>query len=279
MTAYRLLMVQPDGYAHAGALTELIETLRYGLQRLGKDVSIDGTPRPGEQVIVFGAHLAADGQPVPWPDDAILFNTEQMTAESTWHTQAYLARLASHRVWDYSKRNIERLHEHGVATASWVPIGFVPELARIPRAPEDIDVLFYGSLNARREAIIDALQARGLRVLPVFGQYGAERDALIARARVVLNMHYYESKIFETVRVSYLLANRKAVVAECGVDTEIEDYWRRAVLGVSYAGLTDACAFLCAHPSERAELAERGYRLFSARRQEDILASAIGMPS
>ena len=39
MTAYRLLMVQPDGYAHAGALTELIETLRYGLQRLGKDVS------------------------------------------------------------------------------------------------------------------------------------------------------------------------------------------------------------------------------------------------
>lgn len=275
MTNYRLLLIRPEGYTHADALAELVETLQHGLTRLGHTVTIDGRPVDGEQVIVFGAHLADEGRRCPWPADAILFNTEQMTDESSWCTPAYLERLASHRVWDYSARNVERLRRIGVTDVTYVPIGYVPELTRIVTAPEDIDVLFYGSINDRREAILAELRTRGLNVIHVFGQYGAARDALIARAKVVLNMHYYESRIFEIVRVSYLLANRKAVVAECDEDTEIDPDMRRAVLGVPYTGLVDACAFLCAHPAERAALAERGFRLFTARRQEALLASLV----
>ena len=40
----------------------------------------------------------------------------------------------------------------------YVPLGFVPELARIDKAPvEDIDILFYGSYNPRRVAVLDEL--------------------------------------------------------------------------------------------------------------------------
>ena len=46
-----------------------------------------------------------------------------------------------------------------------------------------------------------------------YGVYGAERDRLIARSRLVLNVHYFPTHIFEMIRVSYLLANRTAVVA------------------------------------------------------------------
>ena len=60
------------------------------------------------------------------------------------------------------------------------------------------------------------------RVRAESGVRGAERDALIARARLVLNLHFYPTAIFELVRVSYLLANGKAVVAECGPETEID---------------------------------------------------------
>jgi hypothetical protein len=61
------------------------------------------------------------------------------------------------------------------------------------------------------------------------GVYREERDRLIARAKVVLNMHYYDARVFEIVRVSYLLSNEKAVVAECGATTTIEPDIRDAV--------------------------------------------------
>jgi hypothetical protein len=44
--------------------------------------------------------------------------------------------------------------------------------------------------------------------------WGPARDELIARAKVVLNLHYYEAAIFEQVRVSYLLNNEALVISE-----------------------------------------------------------------
>jgi hypothetical protein len=46
-----------------------------------------------------------------------------------------------------------------------VPLGYATELPRISRATEqDIDVLFYGSLNPRRAAVLDQLRQAGLAV-------------------------------------------------------------------------------------------------------------------
>ena len=129
-------------------------------------------------------------------------------------------------MWDYSLHNIDKWKTYwetmNCAYAPvHVPLGYVPELTRIRPAPiQDIDVLFYGSLNDRRSAIIKALCDAGANVHTVFGVYGKGRDELIARSKVVLNLHFYEQKLFEIVRVSYLLANSKAVVTECSSDTD-----------------------------------------------------------
>jgi hypothetical protein len=41
-----------------------------------------------------------------------------------------------------------------------MPVGYVPELERIRPAPaEDIDVLFFGSVNDRRQRVLDQLRA------------------------------------------------------------------------------------------------------------------------
>ena len=87
----------------------------------------------------------------------------------------------------------------------------MPELTRIDRRRDpDLDVLFFGSLNPRRIAVIESLRAAGLRAEAVFGVYGEPRDDLIARAEAILNVHYYEAKVLEMVRLSYLLANAAA---------------------------------------------------------------------
>lgn len=71
---------------------------------------------------------------------------------------------------------------------------------------------------------------------------GDERDQYIARAKVVLNMHrFQETKVFEIARVSYLLANRKAVVSEISSATVVDDDIRMAIASDSIDRLVDLC--------------------------------------
>jgi hypothetical protein len=240
-------------------------------------VRFDGDTRPGERQIVFGAHLLLHCPSVELPPDAIVYNTEQLTADSIWLPDDYVTLLRKYSVWDYSQRNIERLRRLGVSRASFVRLGYVPELKRIKPRSQDIDVLFYGSINDRRGLVLDGLKAFGVNVVHLFGAYGAARDEMIARAKILLNMHYYASKIFEIVRVSYLLTNGKAVVAECGPETEVEPDIRQAVWGVGYDSLITACRHLLGNEQARHALAARGQEIFSARREEEILARALAI--
>lgn len=275
MRGYHILQVRPQGYIHAEALTELTLSCYFGLQRLGETVSRDMEP-PAGRAIVFGAHLL--NQSSTLPANAIVYNTEQILPGSPWIRSAYLDRLRNHVVWDYSERNALRLRELGVPDVRHVPVGYVPELVRIQPVVEDIDVLFYGSLNERRLYVLDQLKRRGLNVVDLFGVYGQTRDRMIARAKIVLNVHFYESKIFEIVRVSYLLSNSKAVVCECGSETEIDVHLRDAVYCADYAKLSDACVVLLQDEGMRHALALRGHEIFSNCRSEDSLAKALGLP-
>ncbi len=105
--------------------------------------------------------------------------------------------------------------------------------------------------------------------------YGASRDAWIARSKIVLNIHYWEAKIFEIARVSYLLANRRAVVSERGADPTLERDLESGIAFADYDELVDRCVELLGDERARRELAERGYQAFSARDQAAILHRAL----
>jgi hypothetical protein len=152
----------------------------------------------------------------------------------------------------------------------------VPELTRQhPVSRQTTDVLFYGSLNGRRNAILAALKQAGLKVRHLFSVYGSERDAAIADAKVVLNLHFYEDSIHEIVRTSYLLANSKAVVTECGPNTEIDDDLRAAMVCVPYKEIVQSCVALVNDEARRRDLERRGYEVFARRDQSTLLREAI----
>lgn len=274
VAAFQILHVSPLGYVHSEALTELAESVYHGLRRLGATVVYGGTPDRAMRQIVFGGHLLPELHGLA--DDAIIYNSEPIVAGSPWLTGTYMKLLKCHRIWDYSAENAARLRSLGADSVDHVPVGYVPELSRIGPAVEDIDVLFYGSITPRRQAILEALKARGLRVTGLCGCYGEERDKIIARAKIVLSVHSYsEVKIFEIVRAAYLLANFKAIVAECGPDTSVEPDIRDALRGVPYDAIVDACVDLSRDDAARRELANRGHMLFSNRRTEAILAATL----
>ena len=268
-------IVSPTGYPHSEAFREVGETLQFAATALGHDaVLTTELALPGRRHIVLGSNLlpALGLRPAP---GSILYNLEQVQAGSSWMRPGLLELFREFPVWDYSARNVERWAELGVPKPRCVPIGTVPEMTRIPSRPEEIDVLFYGSINERRKTIIDALRARGVRAEAIFGAYGAVRDQLISVSRLILNLHYYEAKVFEIVRVSYLLANRRAVVSERGADPDEEAEFEPGVAFADYADLADRCIELLARPDERARLADAGHAIMSRRSAAAYLQEAL----
>ena len=275
---FLICVLRPPGYRHAAAFREIAETLCFGLQRLGCVAAIQENRFASDATtIVLGGNLIGEKVIDMIPANSILYNLEQIEPTSKWWEPSFQRLLREFTVWDYSLRNIQRMKQfRDGAHIRHVPIGYVPEMSRIEAAArQDIDVLFYGSTNTRRAKILDALRATGLNLHVAFDVYGAERDALIARSKVVLNMHYYDSSIFEIVRVSYLLANRKAVVTECHAGTEIEDGMQDAVAAAPYDRLVDACVDLVANSRLREALEQRGFARMAARDETVILRAAL----
>jgi hypothetical protein len=227
------------------------------------------------RTIVLGGNLLVQYGLEP-PKNPIFYNLEQLGDDLPWMTMPEFVDLfRRYPTWDYSQANIEYLAAMGLPRPTYVPIGYVPELTRIAQAAEDIDVLFYGALNGRRYAVLRDLHDRGLRVKWLSYVYGASRDAWIARSKIVLNLHYWEAKIFEITRVSYLLANRRAVVSEHGADPTLERDLQSGIAFADYDELVDRCLELVGDERARRKLAERGYQAFSARDQAAILDRAL----
>ncbi len=276
MSRFHITLVRPEGFLHTEAFREVAETLQFGLRSIGHTAQIqDNSIDPSATNILLGAHLlpAADASMVP--PGSILYNLEQLGGPSLPKHFYELARRC--QVWDYSLHNIATWNVMRCPTPPvHVPLGYIPELSRIKAAPaQDIDVLFYGSLNERRTQIVKALKDAGAKVHILFGVYGEERDKFISRSKIILNVHFYDAKIFEIVRVSYLLANSKAVVTELCPDTEVEKGLADAVQGCPYNSLVQACLSLLHNDDSRRKLEARGFQWFSQRKESDILSNAI----
>jgi hypothetical protein len=275
----QLAIVEPDNYPHAAGLSELVNAWSHALAELGSRANVMRNTFSSQGVnVVFGAHLIdTPALAERLPANSVLVNLEQLRGSRLEAQPVYCDLLRRLPVWDHSRRNIVELRAlTGNERAHRIGIGFVPQMQSIaPALEQPTDVLFYGSINDRRRAILSALQHAGMRVRCLYGVYGAERDRAIAEAKVVLNVHFYEDSIHEIVRTSHLLANRKAVVCECNADTEIDEDMRQAVVAKPYGELVEACIALVRDNTRRWEMERQGFDVFSRRSQSAMLAQAI----
>ncbi|TSA11055.1 MAG: hypothetical protein D4R74_13665 [Betaproteobacteria bacterium] len=275
------LNLPPPHFAHSGIMTEVCETVHHGLRGLGHDSVLTENAVFADRInILFAGHLLPLFGDFSLPPATVFFNLEPIIPEMLARIPQY-PDLLGHpnvlRVWDYDARNLPALAELGIRTAVHTPIGYAPEMTRIAKAAEcDIDVLFYGILVERRLALKNALDRAGLKTEFASGIYGDERDALVARAKVVLNISQFEhSSRFDQVRLSYLLANRKCIVSEGGIDPMLEQDFAVAVTFAPYAELVNECVYLCAVTAERELMEQRGFEFFSRRLQSELLRGPV----
>jgi hypothetical protein len=136
--------------------------------------------------------------------------------------------------WNYSAENSRVFGD--TPRPLRIPLG-----QRQPAPPgrkPDLDVVFVGSLNRRRLLLLSRLEKTGMRVAHTAGpMFGADLAGLEARARVVLNAHFYEPGIFESFRVVPAAARGSVVVSEASLGGEGEEFCAKTA---PYSELVDA---------------------------------------
>lgn len=277
---YHLVHIQvPRGHGLLG-YKDVIDSVQWGLTQQGHTVTYGvNQVNADARNIIFGAQVVSVENQASFPPDSIVYNFEQIRGRSTAQVRRELRAAAERfQIWDYSEGNLDTWRQFALkAPPVHVPVGYAPNLTRIPKAAvQDIDVLFYGMPNELRLGAFHAVTQLGLTAVFVCGLYGAARDDLISRAKTVLNMMLYRGvRVFEIVRVSYLWANRKAVIANIDPDTEIEPGVLDALIPTTPETLKQLTNDIVVDPARRLEIEERGFAFFSQRRIEPILEAAL----
>jgi len=189
------------------------------------------------------------------PHHYIVYQMEQTNnPDSGWFTDTYRQHLSKAiEIWDYSLINYQQLRHWGYTQIKYVPLLCMPCLKSIPKIPwgqRPIDVLFYGSINPRRQQILDQLTSnKGLFVVARHHLWNEERSQLISQSKIVINLHYYQHSILETARLSYLLTNGCVVVSEKSQDPLLDKSHSSYVIFSDYLQLAQTCLDLLSnHP-------------------------------
>lgn len=243
MEKFNICIVRPPAYRWSSVFFELAELIAFSLQDNGYLTQVtENHLAPTGMNLIIGCHLMDVSVTPQIPSDTIILNTEQLgVGLDIWNQRIlhFVQRFAS---WDYSADNIVKFKKLGIAEPKWLKFGYHPKLNRITSTTDkDIDVLFYGNLNEPRLQILNEIERRGARVAKLFGVFGTERDAYIARSKLVLNLHQHQTKVFEIVRVHYLMNNSKAIVSQCDADTKIDPNYMDGLLLADYDSLVDKC--------------------------------------
>ena len=145
----------------------------------------------------------------------------EQTVSDRWFGQENMQKLKkSLLVMDYSLNNISYLNQHfPLSHIYYTPISPI-DLASESSHDHEYDVLFYGDTNNdRRKVYLEALEKR-FKVKIINNAFGEDVWHAIRKAKVVINIHYYESALLETTRLYECLSNHALVISEKSSDFE-----------------------------------------------------------
>lgn len=276
-----LCIVQPLGYVHSLGFLDQARFFRHQFRRMGAEVSLSKNRLRHDAVnLVFGAHLGFDPG-LRARHSCVFVNLEQLGRDGAQVPDAYLKLLGNSAVLDYDAANVAMYTPHGddVPLFSFAHAPYLQGEA-LPIEERPIDVLFFGSLNARRERIIGQIEAGGRQVtMPSSALYGPERDELIKQAKAVLNCHFYDSARFEQARVFQCLSLGTPVVSERTANTQAPMQFEQAVF---WAATDDLGRFFARDFADAGFATQARSRLAAFRAHDvieqyaDVLAFAAG---
>lgn len=207
---------------------EIVNSLYHSIKNNGYKISITDkiNPNSNELYILIGVNEFIDIIPKTY----IVYQFEQTGVtyqNNSWFTSEYINILKNAMyIWDYSKSNIDYLHKYFNIERKkliYVPLRYSKILDQFPKNNnKTIDILFIGSINLKRKVLLDKLSLKYNVHIGNNNSWGQERDKLISKSKIVINMQFYENGILELTRISYLLSGGAFIVSECGRESDLE---------------------------------------------------------
>ncbi len=200
---------------------DFIEAMKEVRQSPGTELIIIATEFiTGETFNAFGGgdEPARDSHydmPHYWRKRYRTFMAVQQEARAVWH-------LAESQVSPFRQAT-------GHERVFYLPHGYVDGFARVRHKPEqhkDIDAIFTGTLTRHRNELIAEFEQRGIRAVASKPLNFVQREDLIARAKIGINMKQTESWRYPSnSRFHYHLCNDSLLVSEyCPVSCDLSRY-------------------------------------------------------
>jgi hypothetical protein len=278
---FNLVRIVPDNgfYIHSNVFHEIEAAVYFTLQKLGHEVtnSINEFNLNAKNIVFGMHHCPVDIVRHDIPKNTIVYSLEQMRDQP--ECLRWCRKYRGLEVWDYSKRNVDVLQKAGVENIKHVQIGYVPEISYFERNnPEerDIDILAYMSPSQRRLNIMNQFaEDKSINFVAVQSTYGDDRDALIKRAKLVINLHNHDNEIFEIIRVSHLIQNKVPVISERNVTTDFPDYMEGTINTAPYTDFVRKTYELLKDVKKLDEQAEQGLEIFKKSPMENFLKEVL----
>jgi hypothetical protein len=163
---------------------------------------------------------------------------EQLGSESTLVTSEYLNFISKYIILDYNQHNLDILNTINKCEGYEFPIvpskKFLFDYQYSHSIPKQYDLAFYGILNKRREELIRKLTDHGVSIKIIAGKYGAELSSALLDCKFVLNLHYFESAIFEVARCLRPMAMGMPIISEASIMPKITDWSQSGILFEDY---------------------------------------------
>lgn len=276
MARFNVTLIQPPGYVHSAALSEVWIYLADVLQRCGHDARrTQNQITSGEHNVVLCAHLLGSERLSELPPTTIIFNSEKLEQSDGWYlaSGAYGELLQRFPVWDYSARNLARIpHPRKAQIPLYNSLALQRRYLRNPDGP----LLFYGSMTERRARILQGIQNAGVQVgVLKFGCYGDARDQVMFQCAAVLNLHTDdERRVFEPVRCFHPLINGIPVITEQFHDEPMFDVFRTSSFVIANDPVSDIAALFADRARFKIEAARRS-AIFAASDPVPLVREAV----
>jgi hypothetical protein len=168
------------------------------------------------------------------PKKYIHYQIEQTT--STWFTPQYISSMRnSEKVWEFAMPNYKKyMNEISIDKVYYMPMPFYKYYeyrSDMSDTPNDLDknllsveydILFYGSINKRRSKILNKLSEK-YKIKTCINVFGEDIYAMIKKAKIILNIHFYEDATLESARFNEVLQFNRLIVSERSINDDSDN--------------------------------------------------------
>jgi len=153
-----------------------------------------------------------------FPKLYILYQVEQ--SRSKWFNSTYYNYLDNADfIWEFSIKNRILYKDIKLNKIFYQMMPFYYNSTSINNIDTQYDILFYGAKNIRRQNILDNL-SKIFNIKIGFNKYDNEKEDLILKSKIILNLHYYDDCALESCRLNEILQYDKIIISEkpCSAD-------------------------------------------------------------